>query len=317
MAQRRLGVVMDPIQSIAPYKDTTFAMLLAAQRRGWQLEYMEVGDLWLRDGAVHARRRTLEVEDRKQGWWRFAAEREGPLVELDAVLMRKDPPFDIEYVYATQLLDLARAAGCLVVNDPRAIRDCNEKLYAQWFPQCCAPTLVSRDPRRLEAFLAEHGRIVLKPLDGMGGIDVYVLGPDDPNLPVILESQTRRGARTLMAQKHLPEIERGDKRILIVEGRAVPYALARIPAPGASRGNLAAGGRGEGRELGARDRWIVEQMAPELLRRGLLFVGIDVIGDWLTEVNVTSPTCARELDAMYGLDIAGDFIAALEARLAR
>jgi glutathione synthase len=317
MAGRTLGVVMDPIQSIAPYKDTTFAMLLAAQRRGWRVEYMELGDLWLRDGAVGARRRALHVEDRKHDWWEFGVERDGPLAELDLVLMRKDPPFDMEYVYATQLLELAQAGGCRVVNDPRAIRDCNEKLFAQWFPQCCAPTLVTRDAGRIRAFLAAHGRIVLKPLDGMGGRDVYVVAPDDPNLAVILEAGTAGGARSVMAQKHVPEIAQGDKRILVVDGRAVPYALARIPAPGESRGNLAAGGRGEGRELTDRDRWIVDQVAPELMRRGLLFVGLDVIGDFLTEVNVTSPTCARELDALYGLDIAGDFLAALEARPAR
>jgi glutathione synthase len=313
MAQRILGVVMDPIQHIKPLKDTSLALLLAAQRRGWALAYLEPGDLFLADGVAHGRWRALTVQDRAQDWWEFGAERSAPLHELDLLLMRQDPPFDTEYLYATQLLELAQRAGLTVVNDPRSIRDCNEKLFAQWFPQCCAPTLVTRDAARIRAFLARHDRIVVKPLDGMGGSGVFVLGADDPNLGVILETGTAHGTRSLMAQRFLPEIAQGDKRILMVHGEPVPFALARIPAPGESRGNLAAGGRGEARPLTARDRWIAAEVGPELVRRGLLFVGLDVIGEHLTEINVTSPTCARELDAACDLDIAGDFLAKFDA----
>jgi glutathione synthase len=309
----RLGVVMDPIAEIEPHKDTTLALLLAAQRRGWQVEYLELDDLYLRDGVARGRRRALHVEDRAHDWWEFGAERDGPLAELDAILMRKDPPFDGEYLYATHLLGMAQREGVLVVNDPAALRDCNEKLFAQWFPQCCPPTLVSRDAARLRAFHAEQGKVVLKPLDAMGGAGVLVLGPGDPNLGSAIELLTAHGTRQVMAQRFLPEIAQGDKRILLVAGEPVPYALARIPAAGEARGNLAAGGRGEGRSLTARDRWIAAEVGPELVRRGLLLVGLDVIGDHLTEVNVTSPTCARELDAAFGLDIGGQVIDAVAA----
>jgi glutathione synthase len=309
----RLGVVMDPIAEIAPYKDTTLALLLAAQRRGWQVEYLELGDLYLRDGTARGRRRALHVEDRANDWWEFGAAHDGPLAELDVILMRKDPPFDGEYLYATHLLEMAQRDGALVVNDPAALRDCNEKLFAQWFPQCCPPTLVSRDAARLRAFHAEQGKVVLKPLDAMGGAGVLVLGPGDPNLGSAIELLTAHGTRTIMAQRWIPEIAQGDKRILLVAGEPVPYALARIPAAGEARGNLAAGGRGEGRPLTERDRWIAAQVGPALRERGLLLVGLDVIGDHLTEVNVTSPTCARELDAEFGLDIGGQFIDAVAA----
>ena len=309
----RLGVVMDPIAEIEPYKDTTLALLLAAQRRGWQVEYLELGDLYLRDGSAGGRRRVLHVEDRANDWWEFGAEHDGPLAELDVILMRKDPPFDGEYLYATHLLEMAQRDGALVVNDPAALRDCNEKLFAQWFPQCCPPTLVSRDAARLRAFHAEQGKVVLKPLDAMGGAGVLVLGPGDPNLGSAIELLTAHGTRTIMAQRWIPEIAQGDKRILLVAGEPVPYALARIPAAGETRGNLAAGGRGEGRPLTERDRWIAAQVGPALRERGLLLVGLDVIGDHLTEVNVTSPTCARELDAEFGLDIGGQFIDAVAA----
>jgi glutathione synthase len=316
----RLGVVMDPIAEIKPHKDTTLALLLAAQRRGWRVEYLELGDLYLRDGTARGRRRTLHVEDRANDWWEFGAEHDGPLAELDAILMRKDPPFDGEYLYATHLLEMAQRDGALVVNDPAALRDCNEKLFAQWFPQCCPPTLVSRDAARLRAFHAEQGKVVLKPLDAMGGAGVLVLGPGDPNLGSAIELLTAHGTRTIMAQRWLPEIVQGDKRILLVAGEPVPYALARIPAAGEARGNLAAGGRGEGRPLTERDRWIAAQVGPALRERGLLLVGLDVIGDHLTEVNVTSPTCARELDAEFGLDIGGqvmDAVAAARAAVPR
>lgn len=311
----RLGVVMDPIAAITPKKDTTLALLLAAQRRGWTLEYMELADLYLLDGRASGRRRSLTVTDGATAWWTFGATHDGPLAELDAVLMRKDPPVDAEYLYATQLLELAERDGVLVVNRPASLRDCNEKLFAQWFPALCPPSLVSRDLARLRAFIAAQGEVVVKPLDGMGGSGVFLLGANDRNTGSVLESLTGHGRRQIMAQRYLPAISAGDKRVLLIDGEPVPYALARIPAPGESRGNLAAGGRGEGRPLDAHDRAIAAAVGPELKRRGLLLVGLDVIGDRLTEINVTSPTCARELDAQFGLDIGGQVIDAIAARL--
>lgn len=313
----KLGVVMDPIQTIKPYKDTTLAMLLEARRRGWQLLYMEQPDLYLAAGEARARQRELQVSDSREAWHAFGGERDAPLTELDLILMRKDPPVDSEYLYTTQLLDFAAAAGVLVVNRPASLRDCNEKLYAQWFPQCCAPTLVSAERPRLRGFLDRESKIVLKPLDGMGGSSIYVLERGDPNTTVILDSLTQDGTRRVMAQRYLPEIAQGDKRILLIDGEPVPYALARIPMAGETRGNLAAGGSGEGVPLTDRDRWICAQVGPELVKRGLRFVGLDVIGDYLTEINITSPTCVRELDAIYGLNIAGQFFDAIEKDLMR
>lgn len=312
-----LGVVMDPIESIKPYKDTTLALLLEAQRRGFTLHYFEPGDLYLRDGQAHGRARDLAVRDDNDDWFTLGeTSRELRLCELDVILMRKDPPFDMEYVYATYLLEQAEREGAFVVNRAASLRDCNEKLFAQQFPHCCPPTLVSRDMARLRAYAKEQGEIVLKPLDGMGGSAVYRLRHDDPNLSVALEQLSERGTRTVMAQRYLPAIAQGDKRILMVAGEPVPYALARIPAAGESRGNLAAGGHGEGRPLTERDRWICAQVGPALRERGLWFVGLDVIGDHLTEINVTSPTCARELDAQFGLNIAGLLFDAIDPVLA-
>jgi glutathione synthase len=313
----KLGVVMDPIATITIKKDTTFAMLLAAQARGWELHYFEQGDLYARGDQAFGRSQLLAVRDDKNGWFAFHGERELPLAELDVILMRKDPPFDMEYIYTTYLLELAEAAGSLVVNKPRSLRDANEKVFALRFPHCCPPTLVSREPARLKAFLGEHDDIVVKPLDGMGGASVFRLRRDDPNLNVILETLTAHGRRLSMAQRYIPEVAAGDKRILLIDGEPVPYALARIPQAGETRANLAAGGRGEGVPLGGRDRWICAQVAPTLRDMGLLFVGLDVIGDYLTEINVTSPTCARELDAQFGLDIGGELMAAIEQRLRR
>lgn len=309
--QIALGVVMDPIGVIKPYKDTTLAMLLAAEARGWSLSYMEQPDLYLRDGEARARRRALTVKDDKHDWYRLGPESDGPLADLDFILMRKDPPFDMEYVYTTYILERAEQAGVQVVNRPQALRDANEKAYTAWFPQCCPPTLMTKEMGRIRAFLAEHKKIVVKPLEGMGGLLIFVLTEDDPNLSVVLETLTLNGTRLTVAQKYLPEIREGDKRILLIDGEPVPYALARVPAAGESRGNLAAGGKGVGVALTARDRWICKEVAPALREKGLRFVGLDVIGDWLTEINVTSPTCARELDALYGLDIAGQFLDAL------
>jgi glutathione synthase len=303
------------LEGIQYKKDTTFAMMLEAQTRHWEIHVMQMDDLHLRDGVTFATSRTVELFEDPHQWYQYHQQNDIRLQDLDVILMRKDPPFDLEYIYATYLLECAESAGVLVVNKPQSLRDVNEKMYTAWFPQCAPPTLVSRSQRQFRKFLAEHHKIVLKPLDGMGGASIFVITEDNPNISVILEIMTEHGARSVMAQQYLPEISRGDKRILVVDGKAVPYALARIPAPGESRGNLAAGGTAKGMELSERDHWIVEQVAPTLKEKGLLFVGIDVIGDYLTEINVTSPTCARELDALYGLNIAGEFFDGIEKRL--
>jgi glutathione synthase len=312
----RLGVVMDPIGAIKPAKDTTLAMLLAAQARGWTLSYMEMADLYLLGGEARARRRALTVRDDLKDWHSLGDAEDGPLTGLDLILMRKDPPFDMEYVSSTYILERAEAAGVRVVNRPQALRDANEKAFTAWFPQCCPPTLITRDMGRIRGFLAEHHKIVVKPLDGMGGVMVFVLEAGDPNTSVVLETLTENGRRLAVAQTFVPEIKDGDKRILLVDGEPVPYALARVPAPGESRGNLAAGGKGVGVALTERDRWICAEVAPTLRKKGLVFVGLDVIGDWLTEINVTSPTCVRELDKLYQLDIAGQLMDVLAKRLA-
>ncbi len=311
----QLGVVMDPIATITIKKDTTFAMLLAAQARGWSLHYLEQGDLYLRDGQVCGRTRLLRVRDDPSDWFDFQGEQELPLSRLDIILMRKDPPFDMEYLYTTYLLELVEQAGTLVVNRPHSLRDANEKLFTCLFPHCCPATLVSRDMGRIKGFLSEHGDIIVKPLDSMGGASVFRLRRADPNVNVIVETLTSHGHRLIMAQRYIAEVVAGDKRILLIDGEPIPYALARIPAAGETRANLAAGGHGVGVELSERDRWICAQVGPTLQRMGLLFVGLDVIGDYLTEINVTSPTCARELDAQFGLDIGSQLMQVLEQRL--
>lgn len=311
----RLGILMDPIGAIKVHKDSSFAMLLAAQTRGWQLFYMEQADLYLRNDRAFASMRQLRVYDRDSDWYEWTEPEDLPLSGLDALLMRKDPPFDMEYLYTTFVLERAELEGLQVINRAASLRDSNEKLFTAWFPQCCAPSLVSRDATRLRAFLDEHHDIILKPLDAMGGASIFRVRKNDPNISVILETLTGLGQRTAMAQQFIPEITQGDKRILMIDGKPVPYALARIPAKGETRGNLAAGGRGEGVELSDRDRWICEQVGPELRNRGLVFVGLDVIGDYLTEINVTSPTCIRELDKLYELDIAGQLLDCIEGRL--
>ncbi len=312
----KLGIVMDPISSINIKKDSTFAMALAAQKKGWQLGYIELQDLYLDQGRAMTHHRPLQVIDDAAKWFELGAGRDDPLSEFDIILMRKDPPVDAEFVYATHILERAESDGVLVVNRARSLRDCNEKLYATAFPQCCPPVLVSRDPVRLKAFHAEHGDVIFKPLDGMGGRSIFRVRKDDPNLSVILETLTAHGTQQIMAQSYLPAIKDGDKRILIIDGKPVDHALARIPGAGESRGNLAAGGTGIALPLTNRDRWIVEQIKDDLSKRGLLFVGIDVIGEYLTEINVTSPTCIRELDRACQLDIAGDLMAAIERQLA-
>mgnify|MGYP003609208383 FL=1 len=308
-------VVMDPIGAIKIAKDTTFAMLLEAQRRGHRLHYVLPGGLSLRDGKAIAQAAPLTVKDDKAGWFTLGEAADLPFGPGQVVLMRKDPPFDDQFLYDTQILSIAQAAGVLVVNDPQGLRDYNEKLGALLFPQCCPPTLVSRDKAALKAFVAEHGEAVLKPLDGMGGRSIFRARAGDSNLNVILETLVGDGNLTL-AQRFIPGITDGDKRVLLVDGVPVDYVLARIPQGDEFRGNLAAGGRGEGRPISDRDRWIAEQVAPEMKRRGMLFVGLDVIGDYLTEVNVTSPTCVRELDAQFGLNIAGLLFDAIERKLA-
>ena len=311
----KLGMVMDSINHINIKKDTSFAMLLEAQVRCWELHYMELNDLFLRNGRAFARTRTLTVQRNAQQWYRFIGEQDIPLDQLDVIIMRKDPPFDQEYIYATYLLERAESMGVYVVNKPQSLRDANEKLFTAWFPQCCAETLVAREPARIRSFLHEQGEIILKPLDGMGGTSIFHLRKDDPNLSVILETMTQYNSRYVMAQKYIPEIKDGDKRILMINGEAVPYALARIPAQGETRGNLAAGGRAEGRELTEQDCWIASQVGPTLREKGLIFVGLDVIGDKLTEINVTSPTCVQELDQQFGLNIAGTLMDHIEINL--
>ncbi|WP_198246523.1 glutathione synthase [methane-oxidizing endosymbiont of Gigantopelta aegis] len=311
----KFGMVMDPIQSINIKKDTSFAMLLEAQARGWSLHYMELNDLYLLDGKAYARTRNVTVERNPEHWFSFNGEQDIPLADLDVIIMRKDPPFDLEYIYATYLLEQAEKQGVLVVNKPQSLRDANEKLFTAWFPECCASTQVTREAHRIRQFLAQHGEIILKPLDGMGGASIFHIRENDPNLSVILETMTHHGQRFIMAQQYLPEIKDGDKRILLIDGEAVPYALARIPAQGESRGNLAAGGRAQGRELTKRDLWIANQVGPTLKEKGLLFVGIDVIGNYLTEINVTSPTCVQELDRQFGLNISALLMDCIEQKL--
>lgn len=312
----KIGVVMDPISSITIKKDTTFALLLAAQARDYPLHYMEQGDLYQRDGRTFARVQLLSVRDDPDDWFSLGKPKICAIDTMDAILMRKDPPFDMEYIYSTYLLEQAEVTGTVIVNRCDSLRDANEKLSTAWFPQCCPATLVSRDRARIKAFLAEQDDIIVKPLDGMGGASIFRLQSGDPNTNVILETLTEFDHRTIMAQRYIPEVVAGDKRILLVNGKPVPYALARIPNIGETRANLATGGRGEGVALTARDYWICEQVGSTLKERGLLFVGLDVIGDYLTEINVTSPTCVRELDALYDLDIGAQLMNSIEEKVA-
>jgi glutathione synthase len=311
----KLGVVMDSIGSINIKKDSTFAMLLEAQARGWVLYYMEMADLYLQDANCHAFMRQLQVKDDAAGWFSLSVGDCQALTELDVVLMRKDPPVDMEYIHATQLLERAESQGVMVVNKPAALRDANEKLFTAWFGQCTCPTVVTRNLPQLKEFLNLQDDIIVKPLDAMGGSSIFRVKRGDPNTNVIFETITHSGRCYAMAQTFIPEISQGDKRILLINGEPVPYALARVPAEGETRGNLAVGGKGVGVELTERDYWICRQVAPTLKEKGLIFVGLDVIGDYLTEVNVTSPTCIRELDAQYGINISAKLMDFLEATL--
>ena len=316
----KIGIVMDPLSTINIKKDSSFSMMLAAQKLGWEIHTIYQGDLYTENEKPMAYSRITLVDDNPDHWFDFSSQQDICLESLDAILMRKDPPFDIEYIASTYILQLAEQKGTLIINKPASLRDNNEKMFISQFPQCCTPFLVSRNKKRLRDFVkqrfqAEQQDVILKPLDGMGGASIYRVNPQDPNLSVILETISENETRTVMAQQFIPEIINGDKRVLLIDGEAVPYALARIPASGETRGNLAAGGTGVGIELSDRDHWICQQVAPALKQQGILFAGIDIIGDYLTEINITSPTCIRELDQIYSLDIAGDLLRCIEKHI--
>ncbi|MCG8536698.1 MAG: glutathione synthase [Pseudomonadales bacterium] len=311
----KIGVVMDPIQSIAYKKDSTLAMLWEADSRNWQIFYLLQSDLYVDCGQPMARMTRLHPKQDPQKWYEFGEETHAPLANLDVILMRKDPPFDMNFIYTTYILDHAEKQGVLVVNKPQSLRDCNEKMFATHFPDVCTPTLVSSSKALLRAFAEEHEDVILKPLDGMGGASIFRTGANDGNLSVIIETLTEHGHTPAMAQKYIPEISKGDKRILVIDGEPVSHCLARVPAVGEVRGNLAAGGSGIVQPLSDRDRWICDQVRDKLLEKGLIFVGLDVIGDYLTEINVTSPTCIREIDAGAGINVAGLLMDAIEKKL--
>lgn len=313
----RLGVVMDPIEAINIKKDTTMAMLWAANDRDWSLFYMRQQDIYQNGGEPRAKIRPLQVFRDNENYYQLGETEDICLGDLDVVLMRKDPPFDNEFIYSTYILEAAERLGTLIVNKPQSLRDCNEKMFATQFPQCCPPLVVSRDEQVLRDFHKEHDDVIYKPLDGMGGVSIFRVKQDDPNLGVILETLTNLGSETIMAQRFLPDIVDGDKRILLINGEPVDYCLARVPAKGETRGNLAAGGSGRAQPLTERDRWIANQVGPIAREKGLLFVGLDVIGEYLTEVNVTSPTCVREIDDQFGTDIGGMLMDCIAEKLGK
>jgi len=311
----RIGIVMDPIESISTYKDSSFAMLLEAQQRNAEIHYFLQSDLKILQGRAMGKSRKLTVRDNKAAWFEYGSSQTVSLGDLDAILMRKDPPFNMEYVYTTYILDRAQEAGALIVNNPQALRDMNEKAYIAWFPECTPVTLITRSMDDMKAFLVEYERIVVKPLEGMGGRSIFVINKGDKNANVIFETLTNFGTQFAMAQVFIPEISEGDKRILLIDGEPVPYALARIPSDDDNRGNLVMGAKGIGQELAAVDRSICDRVGPLLRDAGVIFAGIDVIGDYLTEVNVTSPTGIRELDKQFDLNIAGQLFDAIEAHV--
>ncbi|WP_448564558.1 glutathione synthase [Thalassotalea ganghwensis] len=313
----KLGVVMDPISTVKVAKDSSMAMMLEAQSRGYEIFYIEMSDLYLEQGVCRAQVRPVKVYDDQDHWYDLGEAEDIELSSLDAVLMRKDPPFDTEYIYATYMLERAEQAGTLIVNKPQSLRDCNEKLFTAWFADLTPKTLVTRDAGRIRQFYQQNKDIILKPLDGMGGSSIFRLKENDANVGVIIETLTNHGQHYAMAQEFIPDISNGDKRVLIVNGEAMPYCLARIPAKGETRGNLAAGGRGEARPISATDKMIAETIAPELKKRGLIFVGLDIIGDKVTEINVTSPTCIREIEAAYPINISGKLMDAIEEYLGK
>ena len=311
----KLGIVMDPIGSINYKKDSSLAMLFEAQQRGYEILYMEQTDLYLQGEVARATTKSLEVKKDPANWFTLSGKNDTALSELDVILMRKDPPFNMDYIYSTYILGLAEKTGTLVVNRTSSLRNANEKIFALEFPQCIPPTLVSSQANTIREFVAQHDAVILKPLDGMGGSSIFRTDKHDQNINVIIETLTSKGQRLIMAQRFIPEITQGDKRILLIDGEPIPYALARIPQPGDVRANLATGGVGQGIALSERDHWICKQVGPRLKEEGLLFVGLDVIGDYLTEINVTSPTCIRELDAQFKLDIGGQLMDSIEAKL--
>lgn len=312
----KLGVVMDPISSVKVQKDSSMAMMLEAQQRGYELFYIEMKDLYINQGQARASVQPVTVYDNAEHWYELEEVQDIALSELDAVLMRKDPPFDTEYIYATYMLERAEEEGTIIVNRPQSLRDCNEKLFTAWFSELTPKTLVTRSDERIRAFHQAHKDVIIKPLDGMGGSSIFRIKEGDANIGVIIETLTAHGSQYAMVQEYMPEIKDGDKRILIVNGEVMPYCLARIPAQGETRGNLAAGGSGEPRPLSASDKLVAETIAPELKKRGLIFVGLDVIGDKVTEINVTSPTCIREIEAAFPINISGKLMDAIEEQLA-
>ena len=312
----RLGVVMDPITAINIKKDSTFEMIWQAQQLGWDVEYIEMNGLLIDNGTAKARTQKLKVHQNPEHWFDLSDISLENLANLDAILMRKDPPFDMEFVYATYVLELAERQGALVVNSPQALRDCGEKTYCAWFPELCPDTLITREASDFKAFLNKHEDMIVKPLDGMGGTSIFRVKKDSPNINVIIETLTDYGQRYAMAQTFIPEISEGDKRILMVNGEAIPYVLARMPAKGETRGNLAAGGTGIARAASESDLEIASIVGPELVKRNILFAGLDVIGDRLTEINVTSPTCIKEINEAFGTNIALELLRVIEAKLA-
>jgi len=312
----KLGVVMDPIGSINIKKDSTFEMIWQAQQRDWQVEYFEMGDLSIENGIALGSARRLTAYQDAEHWFDLGEAKQVKLGDLDAILMRKDPPFDMEFVYSTYILELAERQGALVVNSPASLRDCNEKAYCAWFPELCPDTTITRSADQIRAFLAQHNDIILKPLDGMGGASIFRVQAGSPNIGVIIETLTDHGQRFAMAQRYIPEITDGDKRILMVNGEPVQYVLARIPAKGETRGNLAAGASGVAQPLSDENRKLAETVGPELRKRNIMFAGLDVIGNHLTEINVTSPTCIKEINTEFGTNIALDLLRVIEQRLA-
>ena len=308
----KLAVILDPLEEIKTYKDTTYAIMREAAKRGHSIYALMQGDVFLRDGVVKGYARELTLKDDAYDWYDASEPKAAPLKDFGAVLMRKDPPFGMEYVYSTYLLELAEQQGARIVNSPRAVRDYNEKLAIAKFPEFVTPTLVARNPDEIKDFIREHGDCILKPLDGMGGTGIFRVSPTETNLNAIIEVLTQEGARTIMAQRLIPEISKGDKRVLVIDGKVVPYVLARIPKAGETRGNLARGGTGVAQPISKREREIAEALGPKLKSDGLLLVGLDIIGDYLTEVNVTSPTCMREIEDQTGFNSAALMVDALE-----
>lgn len=311
----KLGIVSDPISGFNIKKDTGFAMMVEAQSRGYEIYYMEMDDLYLRKGQAFATAAKAQVFEDENHWYDLEEKQSIALADLDVILMRKDPPFDTEYIYATYILERAELSGTLIVNKPQSLRDANEKLFTAWFSEFTPDTLVTRSQKQIRSFLDEHGDIILKPLDGMGGASIFRVKQDDANLGVICETLTKHGSEFAMAQNYIPEIKQGDKRVLVVDGQVIPYCLARIPQNGETRGNLAVGGRGEARPLSESDLKIAQAIAPTLKEKGLIFVGLDIIGDKLTEINVTAPTCVKEIQAAYDISITGILFDAIEQRL--